>query len=160
MASQRTPIDRFLAKINFDGPVPVHRPELGPCWLWTGATHGRNGRDYGRFFIQGRNRPAARFAYEFCVGPFPKSRMPDHLCRTTLCVEPFHLEPVTNRENAVRGNGWAKNALKTHCPAGHPYDKRNTRLVRRPGKLPQRTCLFCYSETNRRYRMRLRRDSA
>jgi hypothetical protein len=33
------------------------------------------------------------------------------------------MEPVTNRENILRGS---VNARKTHCVAGHPFDDRNT----------------------------------
>lgn len=29
--------ERFWAKVNKDGPIPEHRPELGPCWVWTGS---------------------------------------------------------------------------------------------------------------------------
>ena len=27
---------RFYENVNKDGPVPAHRPDLGPCWVWTG----------------------------------------------------------------------------------------------------------------------------
>lgn len=65
---------------------------------------------------------AHRVAYETWVGPIPDGLTIDHLCRNRLCIEPTHLEPVTNRENIQRGG----NSLKTHCPQGHPYDEVNT----------------------------------
>jgi len=42
-------------------------------------------------------------AYELWRGPIPRKLQLDHLCRQTLCVNPWHLDPVTNRENALRG---------------------------------------------------------
>ena len=39
---------RFWAKVNKDGPIPAHHPELGPCWIWTAAT---DPKGYGRFGI-------------------------------------------------------------------------------------------------------------
>jgi hypothetical protein len=44
-----------------------------------------------------------RFAYELLVGPIPAGLVLDHLCRNRLCVNPNHLEPVTNSENPRRG---------------------------------------------------------
>jgi hypothetical protein len=41
--SYTIPTEAFWFKVNKEGPVPAHRPELGPCWLWTGAHH-KDGR--------------------------------------------------------------------------------------------------------------------
>lgn len=43
--------------------------------------------------------------YELLVGPIPEGLTIDHLCRNTMCVNPDHLEPVTHRENLMRGVG-------------------------------------------------------
>lgn len=112
---------RFWAKVKFDGLISEHRPDLGPCWLWTGR---KTDRGYAAF---GDNIRAHRYAYKFCVGDIPEGLEPDHLCRTRHCVEPFHLELVTHRENTLRGEATpAVNARKTHCLAGHPFDETNT----------------------------------
>src|ERR1035437_916757 len=37
-----TEAERFWAKVDRNGPVPAHRPELGPCWVWE-AGHDRPG---------------------------------------------------------------------------------------------------------------------
>ena len=29
--------ERFWPKVDKNGPVPEPHPELGPCWVWTGA---------------------------------------------------------------------------------------------------------------------------
>lgn len=93
---------RFWSKVDFTGPVPAHRPDLGECWLWTG---GRQRTGYGRFGIgQSYKVLAYRFAYEFCVGVVPAGLTLDHLCRIRLCVNPWHLEPVTHLENVRRGS--------------------------------------------------------
>ena len=97
---------RFWAKVRL-GPIPAHRPNLGPCWVWTGCLD-RQG--YGRFGIGSRTdgtaRPALahRWAYERLIGPFAPGLEPDHLCRNPPCVRPQHLEPVTRGENVRRGD--------------------------------------------------------
>jgi hypothetical protein len=91
-----------------------------------------------------------RVAYELLVGPIPEGLELDHLCRNTRCVNPEHLEPVTGRENLMRAvSSWAaKNAAKTHCPQGHPYDEENTKVKRDGG----RACRACGREFMRRKR--------
>lgn len=88
------------------------------CWLWTRAKD-REGYPLKR---DGRSNKAHRMVYETFNGPIADGLTIDHLCRFTSCVNPAHLEAVTNKENILRGNGWgAKNARKTSCPLGHPY---------------------------------------
>lgn len=142
-----SPEDRFWLRVERDGPIPEHRPNLGHCWLWTGA---RNDLGYGRFYVgPGELTQAHRFAYELLVGPLPNGLVPDHLCRVPPCVRPSHLEVVTSRENTVRGNGWGGvNARKTHCPRGHAYDEANT--YRNPrGARECRACKALYDRTRR-----------
>ena len=47
----------------------------------------------------------------------------DHICRMPRCVNPAHIEAVTNRENTLRG---LRGRLVTHCPQGHEYTTANT----------------------------------
>lgn len=98
-------------------------PNTG-CWLWT-ASLGPKG--YGRAFVGHRQRrPAHVVAWELLRGPVPDGRQLDHLCRVRSCVNPDHLEPVTNRENVLRGQGpSAQNARKTHCKRGHELNEAN-----------------------------------
>jgi len=93
------------------------------CWIWQ---LGRTGRGYGLIKLPRSNKKqnAHRAVYERLVGPVPSGLELDHLCRNQLCVNPDHLEPVTHRENLRRGPKPA-HVLKTHCPAGHPYEGDN-----------------------------------
>jgi hypothetical protein len=95
------------------------------CWEWTA---GRNGADYGAFRADGRAQRAHRFAYELLIGPIPDGLHIDHLCRNRGCVNPAHMEVVTNAINTQRGLAGAHNASKTHCPHGHAYTAANTYL--------------------------------
>jgi hypothetical protein len=120
--------ERFFAKVE----------KTDTCWLWTGA---KNQDGYGRFRLDGRKVQAHRFAYELLVDPIPEGLELDHTCRVRHCVRPDHLEPVTHRENIVRGVGVGKwNARKTHCKHGHPFDAENTYINVR---LNRRSCRAC-----------------
>jgi len=120
--------------------VALH-PVTG-CFEWTGALE-RTG--YARVNVRGpddgvRKLCAHRVAYELWVGPIPDGLQLDHLCRVRHCVNPLHLEPVTARENTVRGVSLAaQNATLTQCRRGHPFDKQNT--MRWRGK---RICRACH----------------
>lgn len=131
--------ERFWPKVEKDGPVPSGRPDLGRCWSWRAATdlHG-----YGVFAVGTHCRRAAahRVAYGLLVSEIPAGLELDHLCRNPNCVNPVHLEPVTHRENMLRGKTvGAANAVKTHCKYGHLFDEANTH-VKRSGKRDCRAC--------------------
>jgi hypothetical protein len=102
------------------------------CWLWTGVT---SWSGYARLMIRGKWKYVHRLAYEYFVGPIGEGLQVDHLCRVRRCVNPKHMEIVTNRDNGLRGVGLAAvNSRKTACPRGHPYDivraNRGTRACR------------------------------
>jgi hypothetical protein len=87
------------------------------CWFWAGPV-ASNG--YGRISWQGRRLYAHRVAYELLVAPLGNDLVIDHLCRTPLCVNPAHMEPVTIAENTRRGvaPNIIRNLLKV-CIRGH-----------------------------------------
>ena len=98
------------------------------CWEFAGYRL----KGYGRIQTGTRRHPRAEYAhrvtYEFFRGPIPPGLELDHaVCQRPNCCNPWHLEAVTHRENILRGRGAAaRNARKTHCPQGHPYDETNT----------------------------------
>lgn len=71
------------------------------CWEWTG-TKISNG--YAEFSVDGQDVYGHRWSYERFVGPIPDGLVIDHLCNNPGCVNPEHLEPVTNGENVRRGH--------------------------------------------------------
>jgi len=144
--------DRFWKKVNKAGPLPVARPELGECWLWTAYL---DKKGYGRFArdTNHRNYGAHRWVYENEVGPIPGGLVIDHLCRVRHCVNPSHLEPVTTGTNTLRGTGpMARNARKTACTHGHPFDEANTYTDSR-GTRHCRTCCRIRAADGRRRRI-------
>lgn len=95
------------------------------CWEWQGAINVSGG--YAMVHVGGRLLRAHRYSYERFVGPIPDGLTIDHLCRNPPCINPAHLEPVTQQVNNLRGETPSGlNARKTHCPQGHAYDAENT----------------------------------
>lgn len=134
MALSNTAMLRFIAKVS---PEPT-----SGCWLWTGAT---NGFGYGKFYLSQSRVYAHRFSYEAHVAPVPPGMHLYHKCRNTLCVNPAHLEPSSNRENSLRGAACAPLPKKQHCKHGHPVAVHG----RRYGKWF--ICLECQKRRSRAY---------
>jgi hypothetical protein len=116
------------------------------CWNWTGSR--TSDRVYPRFCVAKTSYVLAhRWAYEQYVGPIPAGLTIDHLCRNTLCVNPDHLEPVSNVENIMRGDGpCAQNARKTHCKRGHRLTRDNVYRRTSPNGKAARQCKTCTLE--------------
>ncbi len=74
--------------------------EVTGCWNWSGARHPSG---YGRLKVGGKQLYAHRYMYEKVRGRIPDGRVIDHLCRNRSCVNPDHLEVVTQTENMRRG---------------------------------------------------------
>lgn len=107
------------------------------CWLWVGAL---DGNGYGHCWVGNGHTRAHRAVFWACGNHLESHLVLDHLCRNRRCVNPDHLELVTQTENVMRGTSpWAERKKRTHCPQGHEYSKENTRF----SKFNQRICRKC-----------------
>jgi hypothetical protein len=110
----------------------IHPEPNTGCWLWDGS--GPDG--YGSAWWGGKLHRAHRLVYEMAVGPIPKGLGLDHTCRVRCCVNPAHLEPVTQRENIRRSPLMAG---KSECKHGHTFTPENT-IWRKNGTRKCRAC--------------------
>lgn len=138
MAHPLNTIDTILARLRREGGH----------WLYSGAL-ASNG--YAKAQLAGRAVMVHRAVYEHFAGPIPDGLHIDHLCRVRHCANPAHLEPVTCRENLLRGGTDAARKFNSHsCVNGHPFDDANTR--RRPDGT--RSCRACSRAHTASYRAR------
>lgn len=93
---------RFWSKVNKAGPVPAHRPELGPCWEWTaGRARRANGQEaYAMFWLKSENQNvlAHRLAWTLEHGD-PGELQVLHACDNQGCVRVAHLFLGTQQDN-------------------------------------------------------------
>ena len=124
-----TPAERLWKRIKV-------RTESG-CWLLRDDGQMRYGVAKDE---RGVVTTAHRIAYESVHGPIPEGLVIDHMCNTPPCVNPSHLQAITQRENVLRAetSHASRNARKTHCKHGHPLSGEN--LYERNGRRHCRTC--------------------
>lgn len=126
---------RFWDRVNIT-PYTTHED----CWPWTRRT---DDFGYGLFRVRSRHLKAHRVAWTLERGAIPDDKTLDHVCRNPRCVNPSHLELVSNKENILRGESFsAKNGQKTHCPQGHPFTPENM-VKGGAAKSGRRVCLKC-----------------
>lgn len=117
------------------------------CWLWTASTMGGG---YGQFRVPGRSAYAHRFSYELVHGPITNGMVIDHTCSNNRCVNPAHLEVVTQGENTrrtwARGRTFNQNTGKQECKNGHPLTGGN--VIQVPGG---RGCKQCRRDASLAY---------
>lgn len=143
MQSEYSPVfsARFWAKVDRNGPVPPHRPELGPCWLWTGW---RNPKGYGGCSVHRVNRLAHRVAWELANGPIPTGHQVQHACDTPPCVRDSHLTTGLPSQNSADMVAKGRSPKNLNAPRGeaHParlHPERLARGDRHPARLhPER----------------------
>ncbi len=86
------------------------------CWRWTGHI---SSTGYGRIVISRKKLIVHRIVYETLVGAIVSGLECDHLCRNRWCCNPMHIEPVTKKENILRGMSptavWARTERCPKC---------------------------------------------
>jgi len=111
-------------------------PRDSGCWEWIGKL---NNAGYGQFSIRNTKTLAHRVVFYLNTSTLPDCL--DHLCRNRKCVNPSHLEAVTNKVNSLRGISVStENARRTHCIRGHAFSKENTIIETNPFKRRCRAC--------------------
>jgi hypothetical protein len=67
------------------------------CWLWL---HGLDPNGYGRMSLDRRHVMAHRWVWERERGPLQAGVHLHHRCRTPRCVNPAHLQPLTQSQHS------------------------------------------------------------
>ena len=130
-------LDRFWDKVDVD--------QKTNCWNFTSML--RNG--YGRFKVNYKTVSAHRFLYEIHNGKIPKGLTLDHLCRNLSCVNPDHLEAITQKENVLRGTAPSALAVRNNkCIRGHELTGTNLYINKSNG---ERMCKECSAIRRREY---------
>ena len=140
--------DRFWSKVDKD----IKKKE---CWIWIA---GKDKDGYGNFTDKNnRMVKAHRFSYELMFGKIPKGLVSDHLCRNRSCVNPFHIEIVTIKENNRRSLCMSGvNARKTHCIRGHEFSKENINERIESSGITRR-CKQCIKIRGKEYKLMLKK---
>lgn len=100
--------------------LPQYIVDDNGCWIWQLA---KSSDGYGNYEVEGKHIGAHRFYYLKAGNTIEKGKQLDHLCKNRLCVNPKHIEVVTQTENIRRGkhtkiNMNIANKIRNLCKKG------------------------------------------
>lgn len=141
------------------GALPNHRPDLGPCWEWSGA---RNEAGYGVLSkTMFGTRLVHRVALVLANGKLLSGDVMHH-CDNPPCARPSHLQEATHQENmsdaAAKGRAFAPRAGQTKCKHGHELNEHTTTKYRRPDGYTETRCTECRRSFNKKQAARRKQE--
>lgn len=140
LAAASKPIRKMFAEqVKYDGP--------DGCWEWQGP---RTPSGYGQMNTgrRGASVRVHRLALHLAGRPVPANKVVDHLCSNPPCVNPKHLDIVSQATNMARG----KHSTKRHCVHGHEFTEANTGWQKSNGVVRGRYCRTCARARSKRDR--------
>jgi len=126
---RKTLEERFWAKVDKNGPVPEHCPELGPCWVWTASV---STKGYGQIRDEGILRQAHRVSWQMHYGAVQNGLFVLHRCDRPACCNPGHLFLGSNGDNQKDAAAKGRHNMQVH-PECHPSRKHPECLARGSG---------------------------
>lgn len=133
------PSERFHDKYAIDASTG--------CWIWTAW---RNNQGYGTIGISPalsggpKQVYAHRLSYEMHKGPIPPGLVIDHICNNPACVNPEHLQAITQKANIDRSSHPSvQRRLAGRCIRGHDMTDP-TNVYMRPDN-GRKACKACYA---------------
>jgi len=121
-----TELELFMSKVD----------TTNDCWAWTGVI---DGKGYGKFTIKRKQLIASRYAYKAFVGDIPNGLFVLHKCDVRNCVNPEHLQLVSESENSAKTVRVLK--YKTHCKWGHKLENNIYKFNSKQGE--RSACATC-----------------
>ncbi len=98
---------RFRAMVAIDA--------ITGCWNWIGRLD-RDG--YGRVWWRNHDQAAHRIVFQLTKDHILADLVLHHICRNKRCVNPAHLEPLTNAAN-IQLHSREHNRRRDYCKRGH-----------------------------------------
>lgn len=95
--------------------LKLEHEALYGCWLWLGQV---NSNGYPTWWTKTGPKDAHGELYRQLRGPVGDDLVLDHVCRRRRCVNPWHLEAVTQREN-LRRRDWGHRSKLKLLACGH-----------------------------------------